>query len=213
MRNPFPPWTNHIRILLGGAVVGGLVYAILIVNYGFSPYGLATGYMPEQPVPYSHKLHAGKLGIDCRYCHNTVERNAHAAIPATQVCMNCHTNIHPESVKLAPVRESYATGKPIPWARIHDLPDYAYFNHAAHVQKGVSCKACHGRIDKMEEVWREHPLSMGWCLNCHRNPEPHLVPKHLVTKMDYEQPSPETGAQLKKMNNVKPREDCATCHR
>lgn len=213
MRSPFPPWTNHIRILLGLGALGGAVYAGLVVNFGFSPMAIARGYQPEQPVPFSHKIHAGQLGMDCRYCHQSVERSAHAAVPATETCMACHQRVWPESEKLAPVRESWASGEPVPWVRVHDLGDYAYFDHAAHVLKGVGCASCHGRIDKMEVVYQEKPLSMGWCLECHRNPEPNLRPKHLITKMDYEQESPEVGAQLRAQNNVHPKEDCSTCHR
>ncbi len=141
-----------------------------------------VGYAPEQPVPYSHALHAGQLGIDCRYCHNTVETAAHAAVPPTQTCMNCHAAIRKESEKLIPVRASYATGMPIPWVRVHDLPDYVYFNHSAHVRRGVGCVSCHGRVDTMEVVYQAEPLSMGWCLDCHRNPERHLRPVEFVTE-------------------------------
>lgn len=213
MRSPFPPWTNHIRILLALGAVGGLVYAVLVVNFGFSPMAIARGYQPEQPVPFSHKIHAGQLGMDCRYCHQSVERNAHAAVPSTETCMGCHLRVWPESPKLAPVRESWSSGEPVEWVRVHDLADYAYFDHAAHVLKGVGCASCHGRIDQMEVVYQTEPLSMGWCLECHRNPEPNLRPKHLITKMDYEQESPEVGAQLRAEYNVNPKEACSTCHR
>lgn len=213
MRSPFPPWTNNIRNLLGAGAIGGLVYAVLIVTYGFSPNATDVGYQPEQPVPFSHRIHAGKLGMDCRYCHQDVERNAFAAIPATQTCMACHERILPESPRLVPVLESWASGGPVPWVKVHDLPDYAYFDHAAHVSRGVGCASCHGRIDQMEVVWQSKPLSMGWCLECHRNPEPNLRPKALITKMDYAQEGPEVGARLRAEYNVNPREDCSTCHR
>ena len=213
MRSPFPPWTNQIRNLLGAGAIGGLIYAVLIVTYGFSPNATDVGYEPTQPVPFSHRIHAGQLGMDCRYCHQSVERNAHAAVPATQTCMGCHERILPESTKLAPVRQSWASGEPVQWVRVHDLPDYAYFDHVAHVQKGVGCASCHGRIDQMEVVWQTQPLSMGWCLECHRNPEPNLRPKHLITKMDYAQESPDVGERLRAEYQVNPREDCSTCHR
>ena len=209
----FPPWTNHIRTLLALGVVGTGVYVFLIINFGFSPRATDRGYQPVQPVPFSHRLHAGELGMDCRYCHNTVERQTHAAVPPTETCMGCHNKIHTESPKLAPVRESWESGNPVPWVRVHDLPDYAYFNHSAHVLKGVGCKSCHGRIDLMEVVYQKEVLSMGWCLECHRNPEPNLRPLDKITQMDWEQTSPDQGAQLRKMNNVKPNEDCSTCHR
>ncbi len=213
MRSPFPPWTNNIRYLAGAGIVGTLVYVTLIINYGFSPMAVARGYQPKQPVQFSHKLHAGKMGMDCRYCHNTVDRSAQASVPPTETCMVCHERVWPEGKRLAPVRKSWDTGQPIPWVRVHDLADYVYFDHAAHVLKGVGCASCHGRIDQMDEVRQEHSLSMGWCLECHRNPEPNLRPPELVTKMDYVQESPEVGARLRVENNVNPAEDCSTCHR
>ncbi len=129
--------------------------------------------------------------------------------------MNCHARIRTTSPKLLPVRESYATGLPIPWVRVHDLPDYVYFNHSAHVRRGVGCVECHGRVDTMEVVTQVHRLSMGWCLDCHRHPEPHLRPPEMVTKMDWVPPGdPETyGRQLRRANNINPSTDCWTCHR
>jgi hypothetical protein len=168
-------------------------------------------------VPYSHALHAGELGIDCRYCHNTVEKAAHAAIPPTQTCMNCHAKIRTESPKLEPVRSSYASGMPVEWVRVHDLPDYVYFNHSAHVTRGVGCVECHDRVDTMEVVYQARPLSMGWCLDCHRNPETRLRPKEFVTVMDWEPAEGETraalGARLRQEYGLNPSEDCSTCHR
>lgn len=172
----FPPWVDHLVKLLGmGAAFSG-VYVVGLVTFGLSPWAIHVGYMPEQPVPYSHALHAGELGIDCRYCHNSVEETGYAAVPPTQTCMNCHGKVWPASPKLAPVRESYAEGTPVEWIKIHDLPDYAYFNHSVHVNQGVSCVSCHGRVDRMEEVWQEKPLSMGWCIECHRDPAENLRP-------------------------------------
>lgn len=186
-----------------------------MVYYGGSPQTTDVGYAPVQPVTYSHELHAGQLGIDCRYCHTSVEEGAHANIPPTQTCMNCHSHIRAESPLLTPVRESYATGVPIQWVRVHDLPDYVYFNHSAHVRRGVGCVSCHGRVDKMSVVQQVERLSMGWCLECHRNPEPFLRPPELVTAMDW---LPETdpiafGKGLREQNNIQPSEDCSTCHR
>ena len=166
----FPPWVDTLIKLLGaGAAVSGL-YVVLMINFGASPKTINAGYMPEQPVPYSHALHVGELGMDCRYCHNTVEEAGFAAVPPTETCMNCHQNVAPDSNKLAPIRESYETGLPVEWVKIHDLPDHVYFNHSAHVTRGVSCVECHGRVDRMVEVWQHAPLSMGWCLDCHRDP-------------------------------------------
>jgi hypothetical protein len=182
-RFEFPRWSNYALPAIAVMVVGGALYMPVAVGLGFSPKTTAVGYAPEQPVPYSHALHAGKLGIDCRYCHNTVEKAAFAALPATQVCMNCHSTVWKDSPRLAPIRESFATGKPMQWTKVHDLPDYAYFNHSAHVTHGVSCVECHGRIDQMDVVQQVAPLSMGWCLECHREPEKHLRPVEHVTHL------------------------------
>lgn len=214
----FPKWVDSLRPLLGAVLLVGLpVYLVLLVWLGGSPKTFAVGYMPEQPVRYSHALHAGELGMDCRYCHNTVEVAGHAAIPPTQTCMNCHSKIRSESDKLVPVRESHATGLPVPWVRVHDLPDYVYFNHSAHVTRGVGCVECHDRVDKMEEVWQAAPLSMGWCLDCHRAPEESLRPVEYVTSMDWTPADGETraslGARLREEHDINPSTDCSTCHR
>jgi len=154
--------------------------------------------------------------MDCRYCHTTVEISKHASIPPTEVCMNCHTAIHPESEKLEVVRESYRTGMPVPWIRVHDLPDYAYFNHGVHVSRGVGCVECHGRVDKMEEVYQDQPLNMGWCLDCHRNPDVHLRPPAEITNMTWNVNADEQStiaAGLRESLHIRPSEDCSTCHR
>jgi menaquinone reductase, multiheme cytochrome c subunit len=212
----FPKWSNLAlpTIVIVGA--GAPLYAAMIVTYGFSPQTQDAGYQPVQPLPFSHKLHAGELGMDCRYCHNTVERSAHAAIPPTQTCMNCHTSIHKDSVKIAKLKESYDSGMPVEWIKVHDLPDYAYFNHSAHINRGVGCVSCHGRIDRMEVVSQQKTLSMGWCLECHRNPDPHLRPVSEMTTMDLELTDKPTDAkreELKKLYHIQPSENCSTCHR
>lgn len=211
----FPRWTNWLREASAVVALGGLVYAVVVITGVFSPEMSAMGYAPEQPVPYSHALHAGELGIDCRYCHTGVETGARASLPPTATCMNCHQTVKTESEKLALVRESFATGRPIEWQRIHDLPDFVYFNHAGHVQSGVGCVSCHGRIDRMEVVEQAKPLTMGWCLSCHRDPDPNLRPKEFVTTMDWTPPGDpaEFGAQLRKEHDISPSTDCTTCHR
>lgn len=211
----FPEWTWILRPAVAVAVVGGALYATIVVAFGFSPKATDVGYAPVQPVPYSHALHVGQLGMDCRYCHTTVELAAHAAVPPTQTCMNCHKMIRANSVKLIPVFESYATGMPVEWIRVHDLPDYVYFNHSAHVRRGVGCVSCHGRIDTMEVVAQVEPLSMGWCLRCHRNPEPHLRPLEFVTQLDWVPAEDQLllGRRLREENNINPPQDCNTCHR
>jgi hypothetical protein len=211
----FPRWVDSLRPVIAALVVLGPVYAATLFYYGGSPDTVNVGYAPVQPVPYSHAMHAGELGIDCRYCHNTVEETAHAAIPPTQTCMNCHTNIYPDSPKLVPVRESYATGMPVDWVRVHDLPDYVYFNHSAHVTRGVGCVECHARVDKMEVVYQASPLSMGWCLDCHRDPDPRLRPVEEITNMAWapEEDRRVLGARLREQYDINPSEDCSTCHR
>lgn len=212
---PFPKWVNQLRTLfaIGAALVG--VYLLVLLTYGASPNFTNVGYAPKQPIAYSHSLHAGELGIDCRYCHNTVEEAAQAAIPPTQTCMNCHSHIRAKSEKLIGLRESYASGMPIGWQRVHDLPDYVFFNHSAHVSRGVGCVSCHGRVDKMEVVYQAEPLSMSWCLDCHRRPEKHLRPKDKITQMDWlpQMEQAELGAKLRRDYNINPSVDCSTCHR
>ncbi|MBI68677.1 MAG: cytochrome C [Phycisphaerae bacterium] len=202
------------------AIVGATapLYVAIVVAYGFSPDTLDVGYMPDQPIPFSHKVHAGELGIDCRYCHNTVEYTAHAAVPPSETCMNCHAQIHPQSQKLEPLFESYETGMPIEWVRVHDLPQYAYFDHSAHVNRGVSCVECHGRVDTMEVVYQHETLSMGWCLSCHRNPEPHVRNPSLVTQLDWgldltKEERVKEGEYWINANHLNPNQDCSTCHR
>jgi hypothetical protein len=188
-----------------------------LVWYGASPKTTDVGYAPKQPVPYSHALHAGELGLDCKYCHTTVDKASFAAIPPTETCMNCHQRIHVASPKLEPVRASFASGQPVAWTKVHDLPDYAYFNHSAHVAKGVGCVSCHGRVDTMEVVTQRETLSMGWCLDCHREPGRALRPAEEVTNMAYEPPPGLTqlarGAELRNEHNINPPTDCSTCHR
>ena len=217
-RFTFPRWTN---LALPAIVIAGStapLYFAIFVAYGFSPQAIDVGYMPEQPIPFSHKLHAGELGVDCRYCHNTVENTQHAAIPPTETCMNCHAQIHPQSENLQPLFESYETGMPIEWVRVHDLPQYTYFNHSAHVTRGVSCVECHGRVDTMEVVYQHETLSMGWCLDCHRNPVPHVRNPDLVTQLDWglDMTAAERIADSESwlaINNLNPSQDCSTCHR
>ncbi|MDH3283282.1 MAG: cytochrome c family protein [Acidobacteriota bacterium] len=210
----FPKWANVLRPALALSVIGLPLYLTLLVTFGFSARTLNVGYAPEQPVPYSHALHVGELGMDCRYCHSTVERSRHAAIPPTETCMNCHTRIRAQSEKLAAVRVSAETGEPIPWVRVHDLPEYVYFNHESHVSAGVSCVSCHGRVDTMEVVRTVQPLSMSWCLDCHRNPDPHLRPLDRVTDLAWEpEDRVETGRQIREATGVSPSTDCWACHR
>ena len=224
MANIFPRGSNILPLkiilcllLLGPAVTAG-------VWYYFTPKYTRVGYQPPQPVPFPHDVHVGQLGMDCRYCHSFVETAAHANVPTTQVCMNCHGSVQKDNPKLAPLQESWRTGKPIEWVQVHKTPDYVFFNHAAHVNRGVSCVSCHGRVDKMEVVHHAESHSMKWCLDCHRAPETALRPLDQITNLDWR---PETkgdqtveeaqlalGKDLKAKWHIKPPDmNCAGCHR
>lgn len=217
MANIFPKWTNWlpIQLIVAVACIGGAV--VTGVSYYFTPKYTRVGYQPKQPVEFSHALHVNQLGMDCRFCHTAVEVSQHSNVPATQTCMSCHGQVKSNSPKLAVVRESWEKGTPIPWVRIHKAPDYVYFNHAAHVNSGVSCASCHGQVNRMEVVWHDQPQSMGWCLECHRQPENHLRPMDKVYDLDWKAESLsaqiEMGKKFVKERNINPPETCAACHR
>lgn len=185
--------------------------------YYFSPKNLQVGYAPKQPIAYSHQLHAGELGLDCRYCHANVERSQEAMLPPTQTCMGCHAVVKPESPQLSALRDSWKSGDPVPWVRVHKLPEHAYFDHSAHVAAGVGCVSCHGRVDQMQVVRLEEPLAMGWCLDCHREPASRLRPKSEVTNMSWKRDEASTvlasvsggGAA----GGIRAPEHCTGCHR
>jgi hypothetical protein len=211
----FPEWVNKVpgRIALSGGIL--VIFVIAGIWYYWSPEYTDVGYRPVQPVPYSHKLHVGQLGLDCRYCHTGVEISAVAMVPPTQTCMNCHTLIKADSPKLTAIRESWEKGTPMRWIRIHKVPDYAYFDHSAHLRVGVGCESCHGNIAEMEEVELAKPLSMSWCLDCHRNPDQHLRPLDEVTVMGWTPPTnqAERAAAIKAQFNIKAPVTCSGCHR
>ncbi len=215
MAQIFPKWTNKAPTYALIAALAMLVGLVGFFWYFGSPKYTDVGYRPNQPVPYSHKLHAGDLGVDCRYCHTGVETSAHATVPSTQTCMNCHTLILTDSEKLLKVRESWATGNPIEWIKVHKVPDYAYFDHSIHVNSGIGCVSCHGNVAQMEEVMQVEPLSMGWCLDCHRDPDPHIRPVSEITNMKWE-PGPDHAEFVEKFKiekQISPPEDCSACHR
>ena len=222
MSDIFPKWTNRLprqiivgALLMGTAVAGG-------VTYYFTPKYTRVGYQPIQPVNFPHSVHVKQLGLDCRYCHNGVEKSWYSNIPATSVCMNCHTQVLKDDPRLAPVRESAATGKPIEWVQIHKLPDYAYFNHSVHVNRGVSCVECHGQINNMDEVYHAKPFSMTFCLDCHRDPAAHVRPLQYITDLDWKPTSDmsevaevqlQRGTEIVNHWHVQSLQTCSTCHR
>ena len=215
MSQLFPKWTNKLpRLILIGVVII-IAGATGFIWYYFSPWYTDVGYAPKQPIPYSHKLHAGELGIDCRYCHVAVETSAVAMVPPTQTCMNCHQLVKPDSPKLTVLQASWKNGEPIEWVRVHKTPDYAYFNHSAHVNAGVGCESCHGNIASMEVVRQNQPLSMSWCLDCHRDPGPHLRPHTEITKMNWTPPADQAAfaARVMKERHIQPPQMCTGCHR
>ena len=184
MSKIFPKSANRLplQIIIFLVVFGGVATAG--VTYYMTPKYTRVGYAPVQPVPFSHALHAGQLGLDCRFCHSNVEKSGHSNVPTSQTCMNCHNQVKKDSALLAPVRASYETGEAVPWVWIHTTPDYVYFNHAAHVNRGVSCVECHGKINEMDVVAHAQPLSMGFCIECHRNPELRVREKADVFNLD-----------------------------
>jgi hypothetical protein len=193
------------------AAVGGALFQ-LIAN---SNYATRQGEAREQPIPFSHAHHVGSMGIDCRYCHTSVENSDWAVVPPTKTCMNCHSQIWIGSSTLQPVRESFYTNQSIKWTKVYDLPDFVYFNHSIHVKKGVGCETCHGRIDQQALTWQQPNLQMRWCLDCHRHPEQYLRPRDQITTMGYvpSEPQEQLGARLVKEYNVQKLDTCWTCHR
>jgi hypothetical protein len=198
----------------------GAVFFIAFLGWLFSAFSRSSwatqaGVAREQPIPFSHAHHVGDVGLDCRYCHTSVETSGFANIPPTKTCMNCHSQIWRTSPTLEPVRESFRTDRSIPWTRVHDLPDFAYFNHSIHISKGVGCETCHGRIDKMPLTYQKASLQMEWCLDCHRHPEQYVRPREAVFQMDYEPPADQEtlGRQLMKEYKIQSLTSCSTCHR
>lgn len=181
-----------------------------------SPYVTREGIARDQPVPFSHTHHVGSMGIDCLYCHTTVETTGFANVPPTKTCMNCHSQVWTNAAMLEPVRSSYRTNQSLPWTRVHDLPDFVYFNHSIHVKKGIGCESCHGRVDKMPLMYQNASLQMEWCLNCHRHPEKYVRPREEITTMGYLPPEGDQaalGAKLIKEYQIQSLTSCSVCHR
>ena len=221
MSDVFPKWTNQLpgQIIAGLLLVGGAI--VIGVTYYFTPKYTRAGYQPTQPVAFSHAIHADQLGLDCRYCHNAVEKSWFSNVPSASVCMNCHNQVIKEDPRLALVRESHLSGAAIPWVQVHKLPDYVYFNHSVHVNRGVSCVECHGPVHKMDEVYHAKPFSMAFCLECHRDPASKIRPLDKITDLDWgiDDPAEESdmrrkqGEQLVHDWKVESLVNCSACHR
>jgi hypothetical protein len=216
MAQIFRPSTNSFAktsVVVAGLAVASLGAALYALNW--SSYNTNVGVPREQPVPFSHKHHVQGIGIDCRYCHSSVEKSAFAGIPPTETCMSCHSQIWSDAPMLEPVRESFRSGKSLEWTRVHDLPGYVFFNHSIHVAKGMGCAVCHGRVDRMPLMWQENTLFMEWCLDCHRQPEKYIRPKDKVFDMEYTPAEDQKvlGARLVNEYKVRKLTDCSVCHR
>ena len=235
MANIFPRWSNLLPLKIALCVLSVVAGVMLAFSYYATPKSLAVGYQPSQPIAFSHKIHVDQVGMDCRYCHSFVDVSGHSNIPSGNTCWNCHQHVQKESPKLAALRKSMDPafpgydGKPVEWVRIHKAPDYVKFNHSAHVNRGISCQSCHGRVDQMETVFQDQNLSMGWCLDCHRNPEKNVRPLEEVYNLKYDaaqyikdhqeemaamdvKTPADLGLKLKEQFKLAPKTTCATCH-
>jgi hypothetical protein len=203
----------RLSIYGGVFILAGLSYALYAI--GKSPYYTDVNVAQHQPVPFSHKHHAGELGIDCRYCHTSVETSSFAGLPPTQTCMTCHSQIWVNSSMLEPVRASYRDDKSIEWTRVNALPDFVYFNHSIHVAKGIGCTTCHGPVGEMPLTWRANTLQMKWCIECHRQPELYVRPKEFVFNASFQSPPNqlELGRKLVREYKIQSLTNCDTCHR
>ena len=219
MAQIFHPSTNtlsRVTVFGGLAFIGGIL--LLLWVYVRSSYFTGADLERPQPVQFSHKHHVSDDGIDCRYCHTSVETSPFAGIPPVKTCMNCHSEIFRDSPYLSPVRDSYRTGQPIHWIRVHKIADFAYFDHSIHLNKGVGCSTCHGRVDQMPLIRQVVSLQMEWCLGCHRNPERYIRPRDQVFNMEWQPPANQekAGLELKKLYKIRSAEaltSCSTCHR
>jgi hypothetical protein len=213
----FPRWsTGAFRWALALSAILIVGTPCMLMAWVRTDYVTGAGELATQPVMFDHRHHVVDDGIDCRYCHWAAERSAYAGVPAASVCMNCHAQVWKDSPALALVRASAASGTPIRWTRVHQLPDFVFFNHAAHVERGVGCESCHGRVDRMARIAQQKPLTMGWCLDCHRHPEREARPQERITAMGW-QPEGETreqvGARIVGERHLAPPTACSGCHR
>ncbi|MBB5353798.1 hypothetical protein HNR46_004061 [Haloferula luteola] len=232
MANIFPRWTNVLPFKIAICVLSLGAGVVAAFSYYATPKTLVVGYQPSQPIPFSHRIHVEQVGLDCRYCHSFVDVSGHSNVPTSNTCWNCHRHVQTQSPKLQPLRNRMDPllkhpdfGKPVEWVRIHKTPDYVYFNHSAHVNRGISCQSCHGRVDQMEVVYQDQNLSMGWCLECHRHPEKNLRPLEEVYNLSYDaekylaanpiegvKTTEDLGLKLKEQWQIHPPTSCATCH-
>jgi Cytochrome c7 and related cytochrome c len=217
VKTVFPEWTDTAYRL--GLVIVALAATVLVVGpmiYVRTPFHQGRGFPVDQPVQFDHRHHVRDDGIDCLYCHSGARKTAWAGVPATELCMGCHAQVWTESLLLEPVRRSYFSGRPLAWNRVHALPDYVYFNHAIHVNKGVGCVTCHGRVDQMALDYQVATLQMGWCLDCHRDPAPNLRPPEAITSMTWQPPADGRArfqSALAERYGVRSLVNCTTCHR
>ena len=212
----FTPASNNVaRITAGGLVCAVVLGVAALLGYPFTPWSTGQAEQPLQPIQFDHRHHVRDDGIDCRYCHAEVEVSAYAGVPATEVCMGCHAQIWTASPDLELVRQSWFEREPIRWVRVNDVPDFVFFNHAIHVNKGVGCETCHGRVDRMAVVEQYAPLTMSWCLDCHREPAKHLRPLDQITTMGWKPKGDRAALAAKLMLelDVHPTTNCTTCHR
>ena len=212
----FPRWSNTaVRVFVIAVLAGGATAIAAPMIWVRTPWARHQNEPIDQPVQFDHRHHSQDDGIDCVFCHTSVFRAGNAGIPTTEKCMGCHSQVWNQSVTLEPVRRAYFSGMPLPWNQVHDLPDFAYFNHAIHVNKGVGCSTCHGRVNEMGLVYQVAPLTMGWCLDCHRNPAAHLRPLSRITDMYFvpEDQSAAVRAKLQRGLGVQSLMDCYSCHR
>src|SRR5439155_7416875 len=213
-----PPANIHFRVLIFGAVIIVCGAGWVTSEIFWSPYTTYVGVPLAQPVPFSHQHHVEGLGIDCRYCHTSVEKSAFAGIPSTETCMSCHSQLWTDAPVLAPVHASLATNTPLKWNRVHDLPDFAYFDHSIHIAKGVGCSTCHGRVDQMPMTWRTQTLYMKWCVDCHRAPQNQIRPQSEIYNMGWRSAANQQslGEQLVAQYHIDTTgrlTNCSTCHR
>jgi hypothetical protein len=213
MKTVFPDWSDAaFRVALGFVALVALLVVVGPMVYVRTPYHQRREFPLDQPLQFDHRHHVRDAGIDCLYCHSAAQRGPYAGIPSAELCMGCHNQVWPKSIELELLRRSYFLNEPLPWQRVHELPDYVYFDHSIHVNKGVGCVSCHGRVDFMALDYQVAPLSMGWCLSCHRSPEENLRPLDQITNMEWRARPGETQ-ELAQLYGTRSLTNCTSCHR